>query len=149
MRLLVCGNRSWTCVKTINAWMRAVFFAAVKAGHDEFVLIEGEADGADKIAATIFQTVINSMFHEVPDGRFNVDTLRFPIHPSDWKTHGKRAGRARNQRMFDEGKPTRCLAFGSLTKPNSDDDSGTGNMVKICNRGGIVVTVVPRPGVMP
>lgn len=26
---------------------------------------------------------------------------------------------------------------------------GTGNMVKICNQGGIIVTVVPNPGVLP
>jgi hypothetical protein len=51
MRLLVCGNRDWTCVKTIDAWMRAVFFAAARAGHDEFVLIEGEAEGAYMHAA--------------------------------------------------------------------------------------------------
>lgn len=149
MRLLVCGNRNWTCVKTIDAWMRAIFFAAAKAGHDEFVLIEGEADGADTIAATIFDRVIKGMFDRVPDGRFNVDILRFPVHAHEWQTYGKRAGILRNQRMFDEGKPTRCLAFGRLTKPDSDVDSGTGNMVKICNRGGIIVTVVPNPGVIP
>lgn len=145
----MCGNRDWQCVRTIEAWMRAIFFAAAKAGHDEFILIEGEAYGADKIAAAIFDRVIKNMFARVPDGRFNVDILRFPVHSNEWRTLGKRAGRLRNQRMFDEGKPTRCLAFGRLTKPDSDDDSGTGNMVKICNRGGIVVTVVPRPGVMP
>lgn len=149
MRLLVCGNRDWACVTTIDAWMRAIFFAAARAGHDEFVLIEGEADGADIIAASIFDRVIKAMFEITPGGRFNVAVERFPVHPDEWRTLGKRAGRVRNQRMFDEGKPTRCLAFGRLTKPNSDDDSGTGNMVKICNRGGVVVTVVPRPGVMP
>jgi hypothetical protein len=144
----VCGNREWTCVKTVDAWMRAIFFAAAKAGHDEFILIEGEADGADTIAAAIFDHVIKGMFSAVPDGRFNVDILRFPVHAHEWQTLGKRAGIIRNQRMFDEGKPTRCCAFGRLEKTDGSD-SGTGNMVKVCNRGGIVVTVVPRPGVYP
>ena len=100
------------------------------------------------IAATIFDRVIKAMFHKVPDGRFNAEIMRFPVHAHEWQNLGKRAGIVRNQRMFDEGKPTRCLAFGRLEKPDGSD-SGTGNMVKICNQGGIIVTVVPNPGVLP
>jgi len=149
MRLLVFGNRTWTCASTIEAWMRALFIGAARRGDTEFILIEGEAKGADEIAALVYPDVIKALFALVPDGKFITDILRFPVHPSEWKTLGKRAGPVRNQRMFDEGKPTRGLGFGSMTKPGTDEDSGSGNMLKICNRGGIIVTVVPRPGVMP
>ena len=33
MRLLVCGNRDWTCVKTIDAWMHAAGEAMRSLGY--------------------------------------------------------------------------------------------------------------------
>jgi hypothetical protein len=102
----------------------------------ELVVIHGAATGADMIADAIAR-------------RQGITVEGYPIPKEDWTRLGKRAGRVRNQRMFDLGKPTRCLAFGRLTKPEGDDDSGTGNMVKICNRGGVIATVIPRAGIMP
>lgn len=147
MRLLVCGNRDWACVKTIDAWMRAVLIVSLRKGDEEFVLLHGDAIGADTIAWSVWGTITRI----IPESVREISTINvcnFPVTDDEWKTLGKRAGVLRNQRMFDEGKPTRCLAFGRLEKPDGSDN-GTGNMVKICNHGGIIVTVVPRPGVMP
>jgi len=134
MRLLVCGNRDWTCAATIAAWMKALV-TRVRADQ-ELVVIHGGASGADMIADAIAR-------------KQGIVVEDYPIPQEDWARLGKRAGRVRNQHMFDTGKPTRCLAFGRLTKPKSDDDTGTGNMVKICNQGGIIATVIPLALVMP
>ena len=138
MRLLVCGNRDWTCVKTIDAWLR-LYHAHYRG---QVTLIHGgngkrgndgkTYQGADEIAHDIAVT-------------FGWTIKRYP---ADWSL-GRKAGPIRNQYAFDHGHPERCLAFGRLTKPDSDADSGTGNMVKICNQGGVIVTVVPNPGVLP
>ena len=77
---------------------------------------------------------------------------RIQAFPADWDKHGNSAGPIRNRQMFTEGKPTRALAFGSLTRADFDNRerlSGTGDMVAVLNAGGVLVTVVPRAGVMP
>jgi hypothetical protein len=54
--------------------------------------------------------------------------------------------------MLQEGHPNRGLAFGNLVKSHSGSLvklTGTGDMVSLMNAAGILVTVVPRVGVMP
>ena len=67
--------------------------------------------------------------------------------PADWRL-GKRAGPMRNQYMSDAYRPNRAVAFGHLWWPNGEE-RGTGGMVKILNRGRVLVHLVPAPGVLP
>lgn len=139
IRLLVCSNRictgeAWEL--TVSTWLGHIGRVA-RRRRVLVTLIHGGAAGADSIAGEVGERL-----------DWTIET--YPISQEDWKRLGKRAGRARNVDMFNAGKPTRALAFGNLTKPNTDsDDSGTGHMVKVCNQGGVIVTVVPRAGVLP
>lgn len=58
----------------------------------------------------------------------------------------------RNRAMIEQWKPVRGLAFGRLVNvdfTNRAHLSGTGDMVTVMNQNGIIVTVVPRAGVLP
>lgn len=139
MRLLVCGNRdlegeAWEL--TIAAWMQAI--AKARAGRS-VALIHGACGrrgaapkGADSIAAEV------------------AERLGWPVEafPADWQKHGKAAGPIRNSLMLADGRPSRVLAFGKLFKPNGDT-TGTGDMVVKAHQAGLIVTVVPRAGVLP
>lgn len=95
--------------------------------HYPLVLIEGEADGADKISAVWAHT--------------HIDVLLLPF-PANWIGLGKRAGPIRNEQMFREGKPTHVLAFHSdLSKSR-----GTINSLRIAKRLNIPSYVVGLGG---
>jgi hypothetical protein len=142
MRLLVCGNRDWSDVVTIDAWLKAIFFATARKGDQEFVVIHGAASGADIIAG------------EIAKRRDGLTELAFP---ADWNPGGvfdPDAGKKRNQAMLDEGRPTRVLAFGQLMRPSrrragAFEKTGTCDMIERANDAGLIVTIVPRPGIMP
>jgi hypothetical protein len=137
IRLLVCGNRDWTCADTICAWLRPFHDRWVRTGQrsdDAPTLIHGAAKGADLIAGiAAFQ-------------------LGWHVRacPAEWDKLGKAAGIMRNQQMLDEERPTRALAFGRILSTSRGERlSGTGDMVARLNSAGILVTVVPAPGVLP
>ena len=81
--ILVTGSRDWTDDEAI----REALWAA--SGGDEtaqpFVLIHGDAPGADKIAGEIVEA-----------------EWEWPVvpMPAPWKQHGKAAGSGRNARML-------------------------------------------------
>ncbi len=135
MRLLVCGNRDWPCIDTIAAWLRPF------RKRGPVTVIHGAAKGADLLAGQ----VAKAMGYAVEE------------YPADWypqRHWDEDAGTKRNQRMLEEGKPTRVLAFGELERPDKRRpgrlcSTGANDMVKRANRAGLLVTVVPRPGVLP
>jgi hypothetical protein len=127
MRLLVCGNRDWSCPKTIETWL----LPFVRKHGANVVLIHGAAQGADSIAEAIGQRL-----------GWTIDP-----YPADWNANGKAAGSIRNVKMYDEGRPDRCLAFGQILR--GAKLTGTGDMVNICLIHGTLVTIVPQAGVMP
>jgi hypothetical protein len=145
-RLLVCGSRDWSCVTTILAWLMPFQRRWKMAGGPAPLLIHG-ANGKRDEGGKAYEGA-DEIAHDVAL-EFGWRLWPFPVTPEEWRRIGRSAGPLRNQRMFDEGKPTRGLAFGRLEKSGEDVDSGTGGMVKILNRGGALVTVVPRPGIVP
>ena len=125
--LLVCGNRGWSDVNTVEDWLMPFsrkFGTRVTMRH-------GGAPGLDTIAEAI-------ALHF----GWQVDAFH-----AQWQRDGKAAGPIRNAAMVVDGKVQRCLAFGQLYR--GDRPTGTGDMVIKCNRAGILTTVVPMPGIKP
>jgi len=86
MRILFCGDRSWTNYKVI---------CDVMIEHQPTVVIEGGANGADSLALEAAEA-------------FDVRVQSFP---AEWDKYGKAAGPIRNTRMLNEGKPDLVIAF--------------------------------------
>lgn len=112
MRVLVCGSRTWD--------RHGPIYYAIGTLPRESVVIHGAAPGADRIAAQ-WAHYFN---HHVE------------AYPADWKRHGKAAGPIRNQRMLDEGKPDKVLAFWDGTS------RGTKDMIDRARQAGVPVEVV-------
>lgn len=112
MKVLVCGDRNWTDIK-------AIFRELSKLPHGT-IIIEGEANGADKLA------------------RYEAEFLGFQVlpFPADWKKYGRAAGPIRNQQMLDQ-RPDRVLAF----HPDLDKSKGTRDMVMRARKAGIKVFI--------
>lgn len=97
-RVLIYGSRTWTDPEPIRAYVTAL---AVDA-----VVITGGAQGADWIAWESARDL----------------GLKQQVFPAMWATDGKAAGPIRNQRMIDEGKPTRAHGFRMPgNSPGTDD----------------------------
>ncbi|ABD27421.1 hypothetical protein Saro_2986 [Novosphingobium aromaticivorans DSM 12444] len=90
MKIVVTGGRDFGDFALVT---RAL--SAVHRKHGITALIQGGADGADRLCAEW------GWDNGIPVATFN----------ADWKTHGKRAGPLRNQRMIDEGTPDAAIAF--------------------------------------
>lgn len=91
MRLLICGDRNYNDKERIKEEIESL----IKKDYFIECIIEGEANGADKL------------------GREVGEELNIPIKafPADWEKHGKAAGPIRNQQMIAEGRPDYILAF--------------------------------------
>lgn len=90
MKILVCGGRKFADKKALWAYLDDVY-----AGAKVTLLIEGGADGADKLA------------REWALSR----GVAVVTYWANWEGDGKAAGAIRNKRMLDLGKPDRCVAF--------------------------------------
>lgn len=113
MRLLICGDRDW------SDW------DAVERVVEELkpdVVIQGDARGADTIAAEVAEAL-------------GIKVLSFP---ANWERYGRGAGHIRNQQMLDLGKPDRVVAFHA----NIDKSKGTKDMVARARKAGIPTEVV-------
>ena len=99
-RILVTGGRNCYDWLTVE---RAIFDRC-KQGD---CIVHGAASGIDSIASQIV--------------RYNPDFYDEDPFPADWDTHGKAAGRIRNQQMLDSGI-SGALVFAGGT--------GTADMVK-------------------
>lgn len=112
-RVLICGSRGWVESHPIY---REIYW--LEPGD---VVIHGGAAGADSIAGSAAER----------------SGLTVEVYPADWRAHGKAAGPIRNQRMVDEGKPDRVVAF---RMPG--ESRGTDDMVRRARAAGIPVTII-------
>ena len=120
MRVLVCGDREWSDGEAMLCRLQALEV------HDEVVLIEGEARGADLMARGIAKF-------------FGWRVLPFP---ANWDKYHRAAGPIRNQQMLIEGRPDLVLAFHS----DLEHSKGTKDMVDRARRAGVPVEVLPGEG---
>ena len=116
MRVLVCGSRNWADEDFI--YRELVLLQRTE--HID-VIIEGGANGADKIAQKVA-------------GKLNIPVEEYL---ADWQSYGKRAGHTRNYKMLTDGKPDIVLAF----HDNILASKGTKHMVQIAERAGILTSV--------
>lgn len=112
MRVLFCGDRNWTNRLMIIQAMHAL---------TPSVVIEGEARGADRLAAEC------------------ATELGIPVerYPADWDGRGLSAGYERNARMLVEGKPDFVAAFHS----DIANSKGTRQMMALAHRAGVTVAL--------
>lgn len=116
MRVLICGDRNWKR----SDIMETIFDTVLK---DKLtVLIEGEAQGADRISRNIAQD------RGIP----------YEAYFADWKRYGKGAGYKRNLRMLEEGKPDLIVAFYT----DIEESKGTKMMINLGVDAGIQVLLV-------
>jgi hypothetical protein len=112
MRVLVCGDRRWED----RAYLVGVL-DGIHASQGISVLIEGEAHGADTMAAAWARG-------------HGIVVLPFT---ADWAQHGRAAGIIRNNAMLRYGKPELVVAF----HPNILASKGTGDMVARARKAGV------------
>lgn len=106
MRILVCGGRDFLNFAVVVREMSKIRISAV---------IEGGAPGADSLGRHYADI-------------FDIPTITFR---ADWKRHGRAAGPLRNQKMLDEGRPDRVIAF--------PGGRGTADMVRRAKAAGVEV----------
>lgn len=104
MRILVTGSRDWDDRATIY---RALEEARGDTPHDQMVLVEGGATGADSIALAYAE----SMDWGIEE------------HRAKWPVYGRRAGIIRNVEMVDAGADI-CLAFIKDNSPGATHCAG-------------------------
>ena len=112
-RYLICGGRDFDDWPMLDRALRQLILHPTIA-----TIIQGEARGADKLAA------VWAVEH-----RAQVES-----YPADWSTHGRSAGPIRNRQMLDEGKPDVVIAF--------PGGRGTANMIEQARARKLVVIQV-------
>lgn len=131
MRLIVCGSRDWN--KQAPIWTYLDGLLARWDRTSEFLLAQGGANGADRIAREWFRARETDF---EPFGNFK----HHPF-PANWEKHGRGAGPKRNREMFDTIKPNLVMAF----KNNFDwtlSRGGTEDMVRYAYENDCPVYVV-------
>lgn len=115
MRLLVTGDRFWRQREPIRKKL-------IELGCPDKieVLIHGDADGVDKIAAEVANDL-------------GLPKERILAYPANWTKHKKAAGPIRNRQMLKEAKPTQVIAF----HDDPASSKGTVDMVKIARKAKI------------
>lgn len=117
MKIIVCGGRDYTNRERVYAVLDRWLDANQYQGC---TLISGACPtGVDSFAEDWFYE------RHLPVERY----------PADWDRYGRSAGPRRNQKMLDEGRPWRVIAF-----PGND---GTANMKKIARRARVKVFEIP------
>jgi hypothetical protein len=114
MRVLVCGGRRFADRALLEAVLDRLHRARPFA-----VLIEGDAQGADRMAGAWAEAR-------------GIDRLVFK---ADWDRLGAKAGPTRNRQMLAEGKPDLVVAFPGR--------HGTAHMMRIARAAGVEVIAVP------
>lgn len=131
MKVLVFGSRKWRDSAVMESYIAGLEFWTPPS--EKVVILHGDAQGADRLAADIALTC----GYEV-----------WPFRP-EWPTKGSptwafaKAAHARNQRMIDEGQPDIAVGFKtyfdwSLSQGGSED------MAKRCKTAGVPCYIVSR-----
>lgn len=115
---LICGGRDFDNLRLFNDAMGHLAHAI---GFPQLI-IEGGATGADRMAR---------------HWGFDHEILSISYNPN-WRDHGKAAGPIRNQRMIDEGKPDRIIAF--------PGGRGTADMVRRARAALLPIVLVEEVG---
>jgi hypothetical protein len=121
MRVLICGDRNWQHYLVIETFVAGLYSQYGNQLH----LIEGEAKGADKMAAEAAGLYL-------PDENIH----RFP---ADWNKFHRAAGPIRNREMLMQ-EPDLVFAFHS----DIANSKGTKNMVDIAKDKEVPTYVVSR-----
>lgn len=116
MRVLVCGDRKWKDWKYIEATLDII---NIEKGI--YVLIEGEAKGADSFARNWA----------------NSRGVKCEAYPAEWARYRHAAGPIRNKQMLTEGKPELVIAF----HEDIENSKGTKNMVELAKAANVPVMV--------
>lgn len=127
-RILVCGGRDfddWELLRStlydITDERNWIIEKDIAFNYlPNVVIIHGGAKGADELA----------------DQWAVINWTGLEEYKADWKTHGKRAGPIRNQRMLDEGKPDLVVAFPTPTSV------GTWDMVRRSQKNKIETIII-------
>ena len=118
MRLLICGDRNWIDYDLI----KKTVINFINEGNIIEVIIEGEAQGADKLGKQV---------------AFDLN-IPVEIYPALWIKYQKASGVIRNKQMLTEGKPDYVLAF----HDNIENSKGTKHMVSITNKAQIPYQII-------
>lgn len=127
MRVLVCGSRDYQNTDRIYTVLGGLYVNYTAMGGMEFVIVEGGAAGADRIAQQWARYVI--------DQTNNFGQVKLETYPADWRQYGKSAGYLRNVQMLEEGKPHLVCAFFS----SQERSRGTAMMVNLARVAGVDV----------
>lgn len=119
LRVLVCGARDYDNADLINQQLKILLEA-----YGPFILIEGEAKGADTIARRW--------------GDRHLPRMNIIPFPAQWSRYGRGAGPIRNLQMLEQGKPDLVLAFGGKK------GTGTNHMVRIAKKAGVIIREYDR-----
>jgi YspA, cpYpsA-related SLOG family len=121
MRVLGCGDRNWTDRTLIFTTLSRLY----EAMGLPFVVIDGQARGADKIVAEWAEMMRKrGVEHE--------------MYPARWSEFGRAAGPIRNQQMLDEGQPDLVVAFHAAIT----ESRGTKDMVARAEKAGVQVWLI-------
>lgn len=129
MRVLVTGGRSYFNRTRISAVLNAVH-----RKHGVSALIQGGADGADRLSAEwawdlgIPVATFNAKWEDIDCPGAVIRTRR------DGTKYDVLAGLHRNERMLAESKPDCCIAFPGKT--------GTAHMVGLMRKSGLPLWVI-------
>jgi hypothetical protein len=119
MKVLICGSRSWTNVDKITQCIMAL---QEKYKHD-LEIIEGDAEGADKIAGGLCELL-------------KIRCKKYPITAIERRLLRNMAGRVRNERMFFKEWPDKVIAF------HKDNSAGTTHMIRLALKNDVEVEVI-------
>ena len=115
-RVLVTGGRDYDDRERGFRVLDRALKAATMA-EKSFVLIHGNARGADKLSSLW--------------ASMRKDRVEERVYPADWSTHGRSAGPIRNQKMLTKESPHVIIAF--------EGGKGTAHMVSIGKKAGVPV----------
>lgn len=110
-RILVCGGRSYSNYKAVFGTLDLY-----KATHGQLVIIQGGANGADRLAR---------------EWCMRQPGCHLINEPAEWSKWGAAAGPIRNRKMLELHKPDLVIAF--------PGGSGTAHMAKIAREAGVTV----------